>query len=181
MSRRRRFVAGGFAAAALVIATVGEGAVEARSSAKPLLTEFEGEPLSSPKGIDIAPDGAIIIAQGAFGPPGPVLRYDRRIPNRRGVTAVTDPFNITDVAINPSDGTGWAIAPGSVEDTVSLYHQLADGTIVEVLDITGYQVTDPDPYDQDELPRRVQSVRADGHAATATRSSPTRRTTTSSG
>ena len=87
-----------------------------------------------------------------FGPPGPVLRYDLQGPKGQKVTEVTGPFNITDVAISPLDGTGWAIAPGSVETTVSLYHQLADGTIVEVLDITGYQVTDPDPVDQDNFP-----------------------------
>ena len=166
MSRRRRFVAGGLTAAALVIATVGEGTVEARSKAKPLLTH-----LSSPKGIDIAPDGAIIVAQGAFGPPGPVLRYDLQAPRGQKVTEVTDPFNITDVAISPLDGTGWAIAPGSVANSVSLYHQLADGTIVEVLDITGYQVGDPDPVDQDNFPEESNpyglTVMANGDALVA--------------
>ncbi len=37
--------------------------------------------LNSPKGVDVAADGAVIVAQGAFGNPdpvpGPVLRYDR--------------------------------------------------------------------------------------------------------
>ena len=163
MSRRRRFIAGGAAVAALVVATVGEGAVEAQSTAKPLLTD-----LNSPKGIDIAPDGAIIIAQGAFSDPpgGPVLRYDRTAPKRRRVTEVTDPFNLIDVAISPLDGTGWAIAADLV-----LYHQLADGTIVPVLDITAYQSTDPDPVDQDDFPEETNpyglTIMANGEALVA--------------
>ena len=164
MSKRRRFVAGGLTAAALVIATVGEGTVEARSSAKPLLTEFEGAPLSSPKGIDIAPDGNIIIAQGAFGPPGPVLAYDRTAPHRSRVTAVTEPFNLTDVAISPLDGTGWALGG------TSLFHQLADGTIEE-FDIAGYQAGDIDPVDQDNFPEESNpyglTVMANGDALVA--------------
>ena len=59
---------------------------------------------------------------------------------------VTEPFDLTDVAISPVDGTGWALSGGL------LFHQLADGSIVEVLDIVAYQVGDPDPVDQDDFP-----------------------------
>ena len=45
---------------------------------------------------------------------------------------VTDPFNVTDVAISPVDGTGWAIAGAAM-----LFHRLDDGTVVPVLDIAG--------------------------------------------
>lgn len=140
MSTRRRFIAGGIAAVVFTVGAMGDGVVEAKSSAKPLLTG-----LSSPKGIDIAPDGAIIIAQGAFGAPGPVLAYDPSAPKRRRVTEVTEPFALTDVAISPLDGTGWALGG------TSLFHQLADGTIEE-FDIAAYQQSDPDPVDQEDIP-----------------------------
>jgi streptogramin lyase len=141
-------VAGALAATALVVTTVGEGVVEARSKAKPLLTE-----LSSPKGIDVAPDGAIIVAQGAFGDPGPVLRYDLTLPKRRRVTEVTDPFSIVDVAIDPRGGSGWAIGSDLV-----LYQRFDDdGRIVPVLDIAAYQEGDPDPVDRDRPPNPIES------------------------
>jgi hypothetical protein len=165
MSTRRRFIAGGIAAAFCTAGALGDGVVEAQPSAKPLLTEFDGEPLSSPKGIDIGPEGGIVIAQGAFGPPGPVLVYDRTAPKRRRVTAITEPFSLTDVAISPLDGTGWALAG------VSLFHQLADGTTVEVLNLEEYQAGDPDPVDQEEVPEETNpyglTVTTDGDALVA--------------
>ena len=147
MGTRRRLIAGGIAAAAVAATALTPAPVQASGSvARPLVTEFDGQPLSSPKGIAIAADGAVIIAQGAFGPPGPVLRYDPSAPRRDRLSAITDPFNLVDVAISPLDGTGWAISEGV------LFHQLADGTIVEVLDIVAYQLTDPDPVDQEGIP-----------------------------
>ena len=108
--------------------------------------------LSSPKGLAINGAGDLVIAQGAFGPPGPVLVVPVRGPNKGIPTPVTDPFNLTDVANSPSDGTGWAIA-----GDMHLYHQLSDGTIVDVLNIPEYQVGDPDPVDQDDPPNPAES------------------------
>ena len=65
------------------------------------------EGLSSPKGLAVNTEGDLVIAQGAFGPPGPVLVFDR---DTGTAEPVTEPFNVTDVAISPVDGTGWAIA-----------------------------------------------------------------------
>ena len=104
------------------------------------------------EGRGIAGDGAIIVAQGAFGPPSPVLRYDPSAPRRDRVTEITEPFSITDLAISPLDGTGWAIGADQF-----LYHQLADGTIEAVLDIAGYQVGDPDPVDIDVPPNPTET------------------------
>ncbi|MBI5090325.1 MAG: ScyD/ScyE family protein [Actinobacteria bacterium] len=100
------------------------------------------EGLNSPKGLALAPDRNLVIAQGAFGPPDPVLVYARSGPNRGTTTPVTDPLGLVDVAISPLDGTGWAIS-----SDLHLLHQLADGTIDDVLDIPAYQAGDIDPTD----------------------------------
>jgi hypothetical protein len=125
------------------------------------------EGLSSPKGLAVDLDGNPVVAQGAFGPPGPVLVYPLSGPDRGTPIAVTDPVNLIDVAVSPLDGTGWGIGPAepttgpmvpeapepeAEPPHVLLFHQLADGTIVVVLDITAYQAGDPDPVDQDDFP-----------------------------
>ena len=104
--------------------------------------------LNSPKGLAMGPEGNLVVAQGAFGPPDPVLVYVLR-GRDRGDTCSRCPSRraLTDVAISPLDGTGW----GSLA-TACWLHQLADGTVVEVLDIAAYQETDPDPVDQDDFP-----------------------------
>ena len=99
--------------------------------------------LSSPKGLAVGAEGDVVIAQGAFGPPGPVLAFDWKT----GIAdPLTDPANITDVAISPVDGTGWALVG------TDLFHRLADGTLVLVLDIAAYQAGDPDPFDLEGIP-----------------------------
>ena len=107
------------------------------------------EGLSSPKGLATTGTGDPVVAQGAFGPPGPVLVFPQSGRDKGAAIPVTDPVNLTDVAISPTDGTGWGIGPGELPDHAYLYHQLADGTIETVLDITAYQATDPDPVDQE--------------------------------
>jgi hypothetical protein len=102
--------------------------------------------LNSPKGIAFGADGNLVVGQGAFGPPDPVLVYVRRGRDHGDVFPVTEPASLTDVAISPLDGTGWGLS-GPM-----LLHQLADGTVDEVLDIAAYQATDPDPVDQDDFP-----------------------------
>ena len=37
------------------------------------------------------------------------------------------------------------------------HHQLSDGSIVDVLDIPGYQAGDPDPVDHDDPPNPTES------------------------
>jgi hypothetical protein len=110
------------------------------------------EGLSSPKGVATNADGDPVVAQGAFGPPGPVLIFPQRGPDRGTAIPATDAVNLTDVAISPKDDTGWGIGPGEVPEHVYLYHQLSDGTIDTVLDITAYQAGDPDPNDQEGIP-----------------------------
>jgi hypothetical protein len=103
--------------------------------------------LSSPKGVATTGFGDPVVWQGAFGPPGPVLIYLLHGRDRGSTIEVIEPINLIDVAVSPLDDTGWGIG-GDGE----LYHQLADGTIVAVLDIVAYQEGDPDPVDQDDFP-----------------------------
>ena len=84
---------------------------DGHSSAKVLQSD-----LSSPKGLAVNADRNLVIGQGAFGPPGPVLEFFLHGPNRGTSAPLTDPFNIVDVAISPKDGTGWAISPVPVVD-----------------------------------------------------------------
>ncbi len=123
-----------------------------RSSAKELLTG-----LSSPKGLAVNADRNLVLAQGAFSAPGPVLEFDIHRPGWGTVTEVTEPFALTDVAISPKDGTGWAIGGPDDLGEVHLFHQLDDGTIVDVLNITAYQAGDPDPVDHDDPPNPIES------------------------
>ena len=65
MGSRHRFVAGGLAVAGVGTATMAMPVSASGSVANTLLRD-----LSSPKGIAIADDGAVIVAQGAFGAAG---------------------------------------------------------------------------------------------------------------
>jgi hypothetical protein len=118
-----------------------------RPSATVLLTD-----LSSPKGLAVNGDRNLVVSQGAFGAPGPVLVYALHGPGKGTATPITDAFGLVDVAVSPVDDTGWAIGGDA-----HLYHQLGDGSIVDVLDIPGYQLTDPDPVDHDDPPNPTES------------------------
>ena len=78
---RRRWIAGGVAAAALAGTMIGPSSVHAGGFARPLITD-----LSSPKGMDVGPLGDVIVAQGAFGPAWAGARCSIRL--RRAATAV---------------------------------------------------------------------------------------------
>ena len=126
--------------ASLTTLVAGAGAASASPSPKALLTD-----LSSPKGLTLAPNGDPVVAQGAFGAPGPVVEYVLRGRDRGTVVPLTDPLGLVDVAAN-ENGTGWGLGEGV------LYFRALDGTVSTVLDICAYQKTDPDPYDQDGDP-----------------------------
>jgi hypothetical protein len=147
MRRWRSFVALGVAGAVLLSAGVAAPASAGggRPKTRPPTVLLTG--LSSPKGVAVNGSGDPVVAQGAFGAPGPVLVHVLRGPDRGQTFEVTDPVNLVDVAVSPRDGTGWGIGGDGV-----LYHQLRDGSIVPVLDIPAYQQGDPDPVDQDGIP-----------------------------
>jgi hypothetical protein len=139
----RRIVALGTitCSALLLIALVAPTVATARPRIRVLLSG-----LSSPKGLALARDGNLIVGQGAFGPPAPVLLFLLKGPHRGDTVEVTDPINVMDVAEGP-DGSGWAIGGDRV-----LYRQDPQGNVHAVLDIALYQETDPDPFDQEENP-----------------------------
>ncbi len=97
------------------------------------------EGLSSPKGLAIGSKSSVVLAQGAFGPPGPILEYFFKGANKGTSAPLTDPVNVTDVAMTP-DGAGWAIG-----GDFWIYRMTPDGTITPILDMAAYQVGDPDP------------------------------------
>jgi len=171
--RTARKLAGACCAAALVVGMAGTADAGAagrggRGHVTELLTG-----LSSPKGLAVGPLGNLVVAQGAFGPPGPVLAYVLR-GRDRGATPITEPYSLVDIAVSPLDGTGWALGPSLDDDgTVHLFHQLADGQIVDVIDLYAYQAGDPDPVDHDDPPNPTESnpygltVMANGDALVA--------------
>jgi hypothetical protein len=162
MRSLRSFVALGVMSAVLLTAAVLTAPMA--SAAPPVKVLLTG--LSSPKGVATTGSGDPVVAQGAFGPPGPVLVYLLHGRDRGSTFEATDPINLIDVAISPLDGTGWGIGGDGV-----LYHQLADGTVVPVLNIIAYQQGDPDPVDQDDFPEESNpyglAVLPDGDALVA--------------
>ena len=106
--------------------------------------------LNSPKGVALL-GRDVVVSQGAFGPPDPVLLYLTTGRDRGATIPVSDPTTLLDVAISPLDGTGWGIVTDG-EVGFLVVHQLADGTVVEVLDLAAYQAGDPDPVDQEGNP-----------------------------
>jgi hypothetical protein len=122
-----------------LVATLGTSAATA---APPLTVLADG--LSSPKGVSVTPRGNPLVAQGAFGAPGPVLEYLRTGPDRGTTVPVSDPLRLGDVAFSGSDGAGWGITGDRL-----LVRRDAGGTMSQVLDIAAYQAADPDPHDQD--------------------------------
>ncbi len=108
--------------------------------------------LSSPKGLALAPGGDLLVGQGAFGPPGPILLHD---PDTSSTDEITDAVNVVDVAAG--NGQGWALTGGSEsgegeEGAATLYRFDGNGTLTPVADIAAYQAGDPDPFDLEDLP-----------------------------
>jgi hypothetical protein len=116
------------------------------SAQQPPATRVLLEGLSSPKGVAVS-NGDPVVAQGAFGEPGPVILFQRA----GSPIKLTGPTNLVDVAVSPRDGTGWGLGPGPRVGHVYLFHRLGDGSVVTVLDVTRYQGYDPDPEDQDDF------------------------------
>jgi hypothetical protein len=103
--------------------------------------------LSSPKGITVEADQNIAVAQGAFGPPGPVLLYTRH-GRDRGEQPATDPVGLIDIA--SAGDTGWGITS---DDPRTLLRADENGAIEPVLNITEYQAAHPDPNDTNGDPQ----------------------------
>lgn len=107
--------------------------------------------LTSPKGLALAPNGDLLVGQGAFGPPGPILLHDLDGP---GTEEITAPVSVVDVAAGK--GQGWALTGGSedgvAEGGATLYRFDGSGALTAVADIAAYQAGDPDPFDNEDVP-----------------------------
>lgn len=99
--------------------------------------------LSSPKGLAIDSAGNPLVAQGTFGPPGPVISYELHGRNHGDATPLTGPLNLTDVALTPSDDA-WALSRGTL-----FLQQAGSEDATPILNIRKYQKSDPDEYNND--------------------------------
>ena len=95
--------------------------------------------LSSPKGLAFGPHNTLVVAQGAFGAPGPVLAVSQGHKHKFTMTPLTSALNLVDVVVTP-DGAGWGIGTDHI-----LYRQAKGGALMPILDIAAYQAADPDP------------------------------------
>jgi hypothetical protein len=142
MRGTRRIIALAIAGAVMLSVMSGAAPAWARGKVEVLLSG-----LSSPKGVTIDIDGGPIVSQGAFGPPGPVVKYVLRGRDHGDTIDITDPTNVIDVAVAPDD-SAWAIGGDGI-----LYRAAPERTAIDaVLDIRAYQAEDPDPVDQDAFP-----------------------------
>lgn len=141
MRTSRSIVAAGITGAALTLSALVAPGAGAKPPVEVLLDD-----LSSPKGISLAPGGDPVVSQGAFGAPGPVVQFLRTGKAAGTAAPVTDPLSLVDVAV-AANGQGWGLGSDQV-----LYLRSTDGTVEPVLDIAGYQSTDPDPFDTEDLP-----------------------------
>ena len=116
MSRRR--IASLLTAAFLIGATALVAAAPVAAHSPSSRAQVLLDTLSSPKGLAIGKNGTLVVGQGAFGAPGPVLKVK---PTWRPVktTPLTAPLNVVDVAVTP-DGARWLIG-----GDLKLYRQVA--------------------------------------------------------
>lgn len=117
-------------------------AASADPSVKVLLDE-----LSSPKGLALTLQGDLLVAQGAFGPPAPVIAYILHGRHKGETIELTEPENLVDIATG-ADGSVWAIG----SDRVLYRRDPGTGEVDAVLDIPAYQAEDPDPFDVENNP-----------------------------
>jgi hypothetical protein len=140
-SRSARFAGSALVSCAAVVLAAGPAAAAPAAPAAEVL--WQG--LSSPKGLTLlAVSGNPVVAQGAFGPPGPVLFYDVDDP-RNAPPQLGGPMSLMDIA-HAGGPVLWLLGSDA-----KLRLAVGDN-VEEVLDIPAYQVTDPDPEDQEDNP-----------------------------
>jgi hypothetical protein len=100
--------------------------------------------LSSPKGLDTFL-GQPVVAQGAFGPPGPVL-LQVSLFGRSKTIEVTGDLSLVDIAVG-HDGSAWLLGTD-----FTLYRKTIFGDPKPIANIADYQKTDPDPDNQADDP-----------------------------
>lgn len=135
--------------AALALALVAPSAVgaTAAAAAPPVATVLR-DGLSSPKGVTLDKTYQPIVPQGAFGPPGPVVRVRTQPPNVGAVEALSPVLGATGVAYVRKTNTTWILGSDGV-----LYRQKRFGEApLPVRDIAAFAAANPDPTDTEGLP-----------------------------
>src|SRR4051794_4922027 len=137
--RIRHLLVGLFALTGLMITT---GAPAGAAGPRVLLDN-----LSSPKGLTIDGNGNPVISQGAFGPPGQILRY-----NASGSQAGT-----VDVlgGSQSTNGIAWAKSSDAYWTLGTYYRALYRAHVKQTPSATGqlarFAIDNPDPFDQDNF------------------------------
>ncbi|CAN5447752.1 hypothetical protein BH10ACT1_BH10ACT1_15900 [soil metagenome] len=97
--------------------------------------------LSSPKGLALDKDHQPLVGQGAFGPPGPILRYRTLPPAAGSLQAISPVLPTTSLAYVRKTNTLWVLGGDG-----KLYRQRRAGEAPAfVADIAGFAATHPDP------------------------------------
>lgn len=123
----------------LVVATVATTSVGA-SAAPPVATVLSSS-LSSPKGVALDKTYQPIVSQGAFGPPGPVVRVRTQAPNVGAVEALSPVMGANGVAYVRKTNTTWVLGADGW-----LYRQKRFGEApLPVRDLFAYAAANPDP------------------------------------
>ena len=143
------------AAAILVVISV----FASTASAKPDPGGVLVEGLNNPRGIAAGGAGSVLVAESGNG------KLTLVEPRRRGAPMVR---TFATLPVDPETGNGptdvafkslnkvWAVLSGPPEETGGDFGRLVrlnrKGKVVESIDIAAYQVGDPDPDDQEDLP-----------------------------
>ena len=143
------------AAAILVVISV----FASTASAKPDPGGVLVEGLNNPRGIAAGGAGSVLVAESGNG------KLTLVEPRRRGAPMVR---TFATLPVDPETGNGptdvafkslnkvWAVLSGPPEETGGDFGRLVrlnrKGKVVESFDIAAYQVGDPDPDDQEDLP-----------------------------
>lgn len=132
----------GLAALALVVLSASAAApadARGRPSGSRAIVLVEG--LSSPKGLTAGFGVVPVVAQGAFGPPGPIVAAlgQRTFP-------LSDPVGAVDVAY-ARDGSLWVLESNGVLSRLTWH-----GGLQQVADLIAYQAVDIDPDTTDGNP-----------------------------
>ena len=104
--------------------------------------------LSSPKGLALDKAHQPLVSQGAFGPPGPILRYRTQAPNAGTLESVSPVWGANGLAYSRKQNTTWVLGNDG-----KLYRQMRSGEAPRlVADIAAYARAYPDPDNGNDGP-----------------------------
>ncbi|HEX2576512.1 MAG TPA: ScyD/ScyE family protein [Aquihabitans sp.] len=138
--RHRRSLRRALSGAVLVLGAV--AAASPSTAAPPQATVLVSSGLSSPKGLALDKQYQPIVGQGAFGPPGPILRYRLTPPAAGTLEPVSPVVGTTALAYVRKTNTTWVLGNDG-----KLYRQHRFGEAPRfVADLVAYAAANPDPF-----------------------------------